>query len=194
MIESYEKFASLGGMMPEQVWDHDDIPSAGMYLGKPAGSAQPLVWAHAEYLKLLRSVVDGKIFDTISAVAERYAVAPGKRTFRCTVEIFQIARPLSQVPAGSTLRIINADRFNVVFTQDGWATSQTVSSRSCGYPGSYVDIPTQAAQSGPSRYLSFTMHWPERAGVAEHWLGHNVDIEVASTPPPVMPPSTAPVS
>ena len=43
-------------MLPEQVWDHDDMPEKGMYLGRSAGSAQPLVWAHAEYLKLLRSV------------------------------------------------------------------------------------------------------------------------------------------
>ena len=44
-------------MLPEQVWDYADIPSKGMYLGRSAGSAQPLVWAHAEYLKLLRSAV-----------------------------------------------------------------------------------------------------------------------------------------
>ena len=87
-------------MLPEQVWDHQDLPERGMYEGRSAGSAQPLVWAHAEYIKLLRSVVDGRIFDTISVVAERYAVQPGTRTFRNTVEIFQVGRPISQVPTG----------------------------------------------------------------------------------------------
>jgi glucoamylase len=194
MIESYEKFASIGGMMPEQVWDHDDLPAARMFKGKPAGSAQPLVWAHAEYLKLLRSVVDDKIFDSISVVAERYAVAPGTRIFRSNIEIFQVARPISQVPAGETLRIIDGERFNVVFTWDGWQTSQTVSSHNCGYPGSYVDVPGPPPESNGSTHLIFTMHWPERADAAEHWLGHNVDIEITSTTPPVMPASTAPVS
>jgi len=32
----------------------------------------PLMWAHAEYIKLLRSVSDGKVFDLIPAVADRY--------------------------------------------------------------------------------------------------------------------------
>ena len=45
----------------------------GLRLGKSAGSAMPLVWAHAEYLKLLRSVTDGRVFDRISVVEERYA-------------------------------------------------------------------------------------------------------------------------
>ena len=48
-------FATSGQMMPEQVWDEPDMPDASMRLGQPAGSAVPLVWAHAEYLKLLRS-------------------------------------------------------------------------------------------------------------------------------------------
>ncbi len=47
-------------------------PRWGLKLGKPTGAAMPLVWAHAEYVKLLRSVTDGKVFDRISAVAERY--------------------------------------------------------------------------------------------------------------------------
>lgn len=31
-----------------------------------------LVWAHAEYLKLLRSVADGQVFDLIPALRARY--------------------------------------------------------------------------------------------------------------------------
>ena len=72
-IKAMEQFSSFGGMLPEQVWDYADLPSEGMYFGRSAGSAQPLVWAHAEYLKLLRSVADGKVFDRISVVADRYA-------------------------------------------------------------------------------------------------------------------------
>ena len=73
-------------MLPEQVWDYTDMPSKKMYTGRSAGSAQPLVWAHAEYLKLLRSAADGRVFDQISVVAERYAVeqasAPSPTTSR----------------------------------------------------------------------------------------------------------------
>ena len=75
-ITAFEKFSSIGGMLPEQVWDYADMPEEGLFLGFSAGSAQPLVWAHAEYLKLLRSVADNKIFDTLSVVEERYAKKP----------------------------------------------------------------------------------------------------------------------
>src|ERR1700721_4265478 len=93
-------------MLPEQIWDTADMPSVGMYLGRPAGSAQPLVWAHAEYLKLLRSAADGQVFDRISIVADRYAVKPGKRTFTNQVEIYQTGLPVSTIPAGYSLRIL----------------------------------------------------------------------------------------
>ena len=53
----------------------------GCIRGQSAGSAQPLVWAHAEYLKLLRSVVDGAVYDRISVVEERYARPVAERTF-----------------------------------------------------------------------------------------------------------------
>jgi glucoamylase len=177
-ITAYEKFSSVGGMVPEQVWDHKDLPSEGMYEGKSAGSAQPLVWAHAEYLKLLRSVVDGKVFDMIPVVAERYAVAPGKRSFNCAIEIFQVARNISKIGAAFTLRIIDAHHFNVVYTFDDWKTQQTVNARNVGYPGSFVDIPTNTAESVGSNKLIFTMHWPEGPNAPDHWLGHNVEIDI----------------
>ena len=48
------------------------FPAEHMFFGKPTGAVIPLMWAHAEYVKLLRSVVDNKIFDRIDPVAERY--------------------------------------------------------------------------------------------------------------------------
>lgn len=176
LIAAYERFASVGGMFPEQVWDHDDMPEADMFEGRPAGSAQPLVWAHAEYIKLLRSVADGQVFDTISVVADRYAVEPGTRTFRSAVDIFQVARPIYRVSPGMTVRIVDANRFSVTYTFDDWATVQEASSRVIGYPGSYVDIPTPVLEPGQIGKLIFTIHWLERAGTPEHWLGRNNEI------------------
>jgi glucoamylase len=183
LITAYEKFSSVGGMLPEQVWDHEDLPSQGMYEGRSAGSAQPLVWAHAEYLKLLRSVVDVKVFDLIPVVADRYAVPPGTRTFKSTIEIFQLARPVAQMPLGSTLRVIDADRFNLVYTLDGWKTHQTIDARNIGYPGSFVDIPTPSAEDwnreGDAKIV-FTIHWPESPSGPEHWLGFNLEVALVT--------------
>jgi glucoamylase len=64
--------ASDGGMLPEQVWDGPDIPERELFNGRPSGSAMPLVWAHAEYAKLVRSLHDGRVFDMPQQAYERY--------------------------------------------------------------------------------------------------------------------------
>ena len=71
-LRALERFASCSGLLPEQIWDEPDRPNQHLFFGKPTGSATPLLWAHAEYIKLLRSAADGKIFDLIPVVAERY--------------------------------------------------------------------------------------------------------------------------
>jgi glucoamylase len=170
-LRALEHFSSIGGMLPEQVWDRADLPSEGMYFGQSAGSAQPLVWAHAEYIKLLRSALDGQVFDCIPVVKDRYGVESGKRTFQSGVEIFQKTRQISRMAAGLALRIVDPERFRVVYTTDGWATSSTLESHRVGYPGSFADIPTEP---GKAQTIEFTLHWP----VEDRWLGHNVQVAV----------------
>jgi glucoamylase len=172
LVRTYERFATPGKMLPEQVWDDGEVPERGLCLGRPAGSATPLVWAHAEYLKLLRSARDGKVFDRVDAVYERYSTPDGRRRVRRGLEVFSLRRPIQRVNAGDTLRILDGERFELVWTADNWTTSETAPSRSLGSAGFSVDI---TAGAGPGK-LSWTLHWPE----ADRWLGYNVDIEVVS--------------
>jgi glucoamylase len=177
-IKAIEQFSSTGGMLPEQIWDYSDIPAKGMYLGRPAGSAQPLVWAHAEYLKLLRSAVDGRVFDRISAVESRYALPAGKRTFTNHIEIFEVTRPVLSIYSGYTLRIVDREHFRVVYTFDNWATTLSADAQSVGYPGSFVDISTGPDQTGE---IIFTLAWPGQNS-QERWLGRNIDVTVTAPP------------
>jgi len=95
-IRAMEEFASRGGMIPEQIWDEPDRPASKMHFGQFAGSAMPLMWAHAEYIKLLRSAADGQVFDRIGIVAERYL---GKRG-RADLEIWKPMRRVRTTSAG----------------------------------------------------------------------------------------------
>ncbi|MGH6876173.1 MAG: glycoside hydrolase family 15 protein, partial [Rhizomicrobium sp.] len=52
-LEMMTRMTGPQGLIPEQVWDSASIPARGLEPGKPSGSAMPLVWAHAEFLKLL---------------------------------------------------------------------------------------------------------------------------------------------
>ena len=163
-------------MLPEQVWDHADLPNEGMYCGRSAGSAQPLVWAHAEYLKLLRSIADGVVFDRISVVAARYAVPAEKRSFLSRMEVFRLTRPITNMLEGGTLRIVDAERFQVVWSADDWKTVERTDSRQVGYPGSYADIiPTSKAGEN----IGFTLCWPEE----NRWLGRDLQVSVSAAPP-----------
>jgi glucoamylase len=73
-VRGMERFANDGLMLAEQVWDGVGDPTAHDYaLGQNTDSATPLAWTHAEYLKLLRSLADGKVWDRYDPVANRYA-------------------------------------------------------------------------------------------------------------------------
>jgi len=176
-ISAMERFSSSGSMLPEQVWDYADMPSEGMYFGRSAGSAQPLVWAHAEYVKLLRSVADGVVFDRISVVADRYAVPKEKRTFQSRMEIFQVGRPISAMVQGGTLRIMDAEHFRVTWTMDGWATKTVQDAKVIGRPGAFLDIQTAHDFTGS---IVFTMFWPDES----RWLGRNYEVAVNAEPVP----------
>jgi glucoamylase len=176
LIAAMERFSSFGGMLPEQIWDRADLPSEGMYFGRAAGSAQPLVWAHAEYLKLLRSVADKQVFDCISVVHDRYILGQHREHFRRYLGIFQLGRPISVILQGGVLRIVDAVSFRVVYTTDNWATKTQVEARSLGRVGSFVDIPIKADQTGS---IVFTMHWAD----GDRWLGRNYEVTVHEIPP-----------
>jgi glucoamylase len=174
LIRTYERFATCGQMMPEQVWDEPNLAGTTLELGQPAGSAVPLVWAHAEYLKLLRSALDGKVFDRIDAVYERYSVPAGRKQVRSDLEIYSLRRPVQKITAGQTLRILDPGRFDLIWTTDDWKTIRTAIGRSLGSAGFSVDI---APGTSPCT-LDWTLHWTEQNA----WLGYNVQVQVEEIP------------
>ena len=162
-IQALEGFSSQGGMLPEQIWDAPDLPERGLLLGRFSGSAMPLVWAHAEYVKLLRSVTDGKIFDRISAVEQRYSGAKRKPP----IEVFRLNRPVHDMVAGRKLRMLADDHFCLVWTVDDWQTVRKSEGRTMGYAGYFADMETEPGKEGK---LIFTMAW------RDHWQGHNFEV------------------
>jgi glucoamylase len=166
-ILAIEGFSSQGGMLPEQIWDAPDMPERGLKLGKPTGAAMPLVWAHAEYVKLLRSVTDGKVFDHISAVAERY----GQDKRPCSVEVFRLDRQLQSIVVGKKLRVLADDHFSLVWTLDDWNTVQNMESHNVGCAGHFADIETEP---GKASRVIFTLKWR----LENRWEGRNFEVRL----------------
>ena len=175
MIQTYERFATAGQLLPEQVWDEPNRPDSRLRMGRPAGSAVPLVWAHAEYLKLLRSALDGKVFDRIDPVYARYCEPEGRKHLRRNLEIYSFRRPIQKIAPGDTLRILDESRFEVVWSVDSWQSTNTTLSRSLGSAGYGADIATNPDFA--SGRLSWTLHWPE----PDRWLGYNVEVKIESS-------------
>ncbi|MHC5744302.1 MAG: glycoside hydrolase family 15 protein [Nostoc sp.] len=169
-IKAMEGFASDTCLLPEQVWDEGDIPDIYMYLGKPTGSAMPLMWAHAEYIKLLRSNHDGQVFDFIPEVANRYL---GERKQCKSLEIWKFNRQISQVKKGQILRIHALASFQLHWSDDDWQTTQDTPSTSTKLGVNFVDISVSDNQYQP---ISFTFFWIE----SSKWEQRNYTVVVDS--------------
>jgi glucoamylase len=103
-----------GGLMPEQVWDSAPIPERFLYPGKPSGSAMPLVWAHAEFLKLLAATATGTPVEVLDTVKERYG---GKRPHAATW-FWRDAVPFAQLDRGRALVVEGAEPFSLEYSLD----------------------------------------------------------------------------
>lgn len=166
-LRAMEQFATATGLLPEQVWDGPDRPAARMHLGRPTGSAMPLVWAHAEYLKLVRSATDGHVFDLIPEVADRY----WKRRAAKPLEVWKLTRQARTVRAGTRLRVQASIPFRLRWTGDEWRKKNDTPSTPTELGVEFVDIPVPSDQRAPIR---FTFFWPG----AEHWEGRDFEVAV----------------
>jgi glucoamylase len=175
-MRALEAFGGRGALLPEQVWDREDA-EAGMRLGHPTGAAMPLLWVHAEYIGLVRSVADGVPFDRIEPVASRYLASRG----RVDLEVWKPVRQVRSVRRGDTLRIQAPAAFRLRWTRDEWQTWQDTASRDSGLDIAFVDIPVDRAQQAPVR---FTFFWGADADhttfkrSAGQWEGRDYAVEV----------------
>ena len=84
------------------------------------------MWAHAEYIKLLRSTADGKVYDTIPEVADRYLKK--KRSKKRRLEIWKFIRQVRFIEATDVLRIFAETAFSLRWSSDDWQTFQDAQS------------------------------------------------------------------
>ncbi len=65
-------FANEGMMIPEQVWDMQASPRADFQFGEGTGSATPLAWSMAEFIRLAACVEENRNLFMPDIVAARY--------------------------------------------------------------------------------------------------------------------------
>ncbi|HEX3720033.1 MAG TPA: glycoside hydrolase family 15 protein [Verrucomicrobiae bacterium] len=168
-IQAIEKFANVGGMITEQLWDDDDLPDGKMKRGQPTGAAMPLCWSHAEYLSLVRSRHDGVCYDRIEPAYQRYVANPVPSTH----DIWLKRHPLRQMAHGKRLRVILGAEVNITWSTDNWATtSRTLTSYNESLNLWFADLPTGKLATGAT--VEFTFFWT----AAQQWEGRNWQVKV----------------
>jgi glucoamylase len=170
LLGTFEAVAGESGLIPEQVWDMPDVPERELRFGGPSGSAMPLVWAHAEHLKLRRSLRDGCVFDMPPQVHRRYVVE-GRRSPHA---FWRFNHKLRTIAEGRQLRFETLAPVLVHWSVDGWQTMHDSSSRSTGLDVHIVDLPTDRLPIGTR--VMFTFFWPE----ANRWEQHDYSVAVDS--------------
>ncbi|MEP7200270.1 MAG: glycoside hydrolase family 15 protein [Chloroflexota bacterium] len=166
-IRALEGFASPFGLLPEQVWDEADRPAQRLFCGGPTGAAMPLNWAHAEYIKLLRSTADGQVFDFIPEVAEHYRDHQDAKL----LELWKPNRQTRAVKPGWTLRVQSPAAFVLHWSDDEWQNAADTRSTPTALGIGFVDIPIAQAQRAPIR---FTFRWL----ADERWEGRDYIVAI----------------
>jgi glucoamylase len=157
-----------GRLLPEQVWDTDDIPALELFRGKPSGSACPLVWAHSEYVKLRRSLRDGKIFDQPPQTVLRYLVEkPTRQVFG-----WRFNNKARSLPRNKKLRLVLLTPARVRWSIDGWKSSDDTNTRDTGLGIYTLDLPTASLPGGSQ--IVFTFYWPQE----NRWEGTDYGVTV----------------
>ena len=171
LLVAMEDGASPGRLLPEQVWDGPPIPELELEPGKPSGSAMPLVWAHAEHIKLLRSLSDGAVFDRPPQPARRYLRE--KRAARCRPWRPDWRPPT--VPIGRVLRLDLPEPALVHWSTDGWQTRSDVRTCDTGFGIYGVELATDGL--APGQVIVFT--WMNLA--SGEWIrrDHTVTVSAA---------------
>jgi glucoamylase len=161
--------ASVGSLLPEQVWNAADIEAFELFNGDATGSAMPLVWAHAEYVKLLRSLHEKRVFDCPPQTLARYVAQPNVPR----IAAWRLALPVRTIAVGRILRIDVVAPVMVHWSTDNWATKNDSYSIEVVDALHTVELPTAALAAGAT--LRFTLRWV----ADQRWQGEDYTVTIA---------------
>ena len=169
LMATIEAFANDGGLIPEQIWDAPDIPDHKLLFGRPSGSAMPLVWAHAEYIKLRRSLHDDRVFDLPPQTVKRYLTNKTGSAYN----VWRFNNKCDSMPLGKILRIELLSSASIRWSTDGWRTARDTQTQETGLGVHIANLPTDMLQSGTT--VAFTFYWLESG----HWEGADFATQIA---------------
>ena len=128
----------------------------------------PLVWAHAEFIKLVASLNLQRPFDRPEALWQRYR---GRRP-EPRHAIWTPRFPITQIRSGQTLYLCLPKPTRVHLGLDGWQDVTDIDTSDRGLTLHVVALPTNGLV--PGARVAFTLFWLE----SSTWEGRDYRIEV----------------
>lgn len=171
-LEAMASMSGDGGMLPEQIWDRAPLAERRLFPGQPCGSAMPLAWTHAEFIKLLVSRQQGRPMDLPLAVWQRYR--GGRPQSRQAFWLPQA--PLSRIAPSTDLHVVLREPGTVHWGVDGWQAPKDVATRDTGLGVHVALLVTRDLHTGQQ------VHFTWRSAVSGQWSGqdHRVIVNPAS--------------
>ncbi|HVX61114.1 MAG TPA: glycoside hydrolase family 15 protein [Pirellulales bacterium] len=179
LLETMERLASDEKLLPEQVWDAADMPARGLYSGRATGAAMPLAWAHAEYLKLRRSLAEGKVYDLPRQVRQRYVVdKPDSQ-----IAVWRVNHRRGQMPPGKRLRIVCDEPARLSWSAGNTRDWQTAETRHAGLGIHCVDLPASDLPEGSVVRFRFDAPQTKRVAKDERYFSQGGEVHIRSSEP-----------
>jgi glucoamylase len=174
MLRAMMSMSGRGGLIPEQIWDAAAVPENNLFPGRPAGSAMPLVWAHAEFIKLVLSLRLGWPIDRPEPVWLRY----GGNKPRATRAHWTRHMRVGTIHAGQALRLLFAEPALVHWSTDDWRQQGDTVTEPGMLGLQVVDLGTETLEAGQRIVFSVqdlaTGSWVESDRVIEVTPGQPV--------------------
>lgn len=175
-LQAMCRMATPLGMLPEQVWDADPRPGQWLEPGRPTGSATPLAWAHAEFIKLVASVAARRIFDRPAAVLARYGggPVPALRAF------WSEAAPVTSIERGQGLTLMFPAAGYVRLTRNGGEAAREIGSRPVTLGIQTVEL--SAREFDGAQNIEFSWHAPDPGAGPGHRFAIRIGEQSGETP------------
>ena len=167
-LKSMAAMTGPGGMMPEQVWDTAALPERRLFPGKPTGSAMPLAWTHAEFIKLKVSQGLGYPFDRPPAAWRRY----GGRRPEIKHAIWCLHAPIGSARNGAALIIALPRAAKIHWGINGWQHVADGDTKDTGLGLHCLEL--DAGALSQAHQIDFTFQWRD----TQLWVGRDFHVAV----------------
>lgn len=167
LLKTMESFAN-NSLLPEQIWDAEDIPEKELFFGRPSGSAMPLTWAHAEYIKLCSSIKNKRIVDLPQLNYDRYV----KQKTISPYIVWRFNNQKSSMSSQKVLRIEIKHSAIIRWTDDNWQRTYETHARETGLGMFLADI---TSENKEPHEIKFTVFWED----ADCWENEDFVVSVS---------------